>query len=357
MPSLSLMKNASALKNRHGVYYGNGPDSMGHLLLGEMEGLVKKKGKLGLNPEEKHTVYEIEDLMDMDILPTIFAAHKESLDELQELYDMIITCQTEVSTELEIIQDMQEWSIKHEESHKECRLTEYVWWTLYKKECTEYTVYKRTIKEPEAPPHAKAPTDDWIDWLKENDAYYCPLYEVIKEQWEECTEARQNWTKVHEECTETQTEWEQHFCTMRTKALEVCKSYNECYDSAVTRYNERAAALKILMQERIDEFTSATKVECIWEAWEWSEDPCVINETLVETCYETEPNVTNITVIWPEIPEPLPCDVDFVDPYPCEEGWYDAWYNTLDISQEMLGHVRDNCHACVNISHQPLGVD
>jgi len=181
IPSLKLLKNASALNNRHGVYYGNGPDSMGRLLLSEMEGLVKKKGKLGLNPEEKHTVYEIEDLMDMDILPTIFAAHKESLDELQELYEMIITCQTEVSTELDVVQDMQTWSIKHEESHRECRLIEYVWWKEYKKECTEYEVYKTTIKEPKFPPHAHGPVDEWIDWLKEHDAYYCPLYEIIKD--------------------------------------------------------------------------------------------------------------------------------------------------------------------------------
>merc|ERR1719287_375568 len=111
---------------------------------------------------------------------------------------MIINCQTEMSNEIDVVTDMSEWSTKQSEHHQECREAEYAWWTEFDKECTEYEEFKHSIREPERPPTAGASADDWVNWLKEEGDYYCPLGEVIKEQWEECNETEQNWTKTKE---------------------------------------------------------------------------------------------------------------------------------------------------------------
>lgn len=324
------------------------PGSMARVLLSEMEGLIKSKGTIGLNPEEKTHVYEIEDLIDSDILPAIFEGHRETLRELQELYDAILDCQTEVSQGIEVTQTIERETTKYKEEHKECRQWEEVIWKKWKEVCNEWYEFKETIKEPTWPPEVEALPDAWLDWLKESSEYYCPLSEIVKEKKRDCDWVYKNYTHVHEECDTDQVEWEEHFCTLRTKVTQVCVTYDSCYDKAVERYRDRVEELKQIIEDRKEELEAVEKVKCLWESWEMSKDPCTVNETLVEVCYELPVNTTNITVIWPEIPEPLPCDIDAITPYPCQDEWEELWYNTLDLEKEIIDGIKENCHACLD---------
>jgi len=334
--------------------YKSGAPSLGtgKLLLSEMQSLITRKGKVGLDADELTQLQAIHELLEQSVMPGILEGHRESIEELMEFYQAVLDCQSQVSNDLKVIQELQEETETKQKEHEECRKLEDFWYDEKEKVCTEFEEFKENIKEPEIEKmeEFKGQPEDMYTWLQGMSDYFCPLNEIFVEKWEECEEVTRNYTKLYEECTTTQTEYEELFCTLKTRLEEACSTHATCWSEAVQRYEERKAALEELFEKQKAEYVAAKELECLVSSWNQSEAPCIVNETDVEECEENPPDLTNFTIDFPELPDPVVCDVSGVSPHPCEEGWIAEEYLTLGVGVDIIDQTRENCRACADIN-------
>jgi len=324
------------------------------MLLGEMNDMIKDKGEAGATPEEIDHLHQIKATIDGVILPAIFDEIKDLMLELQMLYETILECQSVKDASYEAVEDMEKDLDTWEESHEECRKTEEFWYTQRSKECTEYDEFRRGIKIPDDMPSITRNDDEMtesdaelLEWLAEMSDYFCPIWEIFESKREQCHEVEKNFTKTTDVCKEVQEEYEEKFCTLREDVTGVCGRYEDCWDKAVLRYNNRKTQVLAHYETIKNEYYSATMVKCLWDAWQYEEEPCIVNETRVKICEEVPKyNFTNITIDLPPLPDPSECNVEKVKNYPCSEEFIDENYVIWGLAPEILQKVKDDCTAC-----------
>ena len=50
------------------------------------------------------------------------------------------------------------------------------------------------------------------------------------------------------------------------------------------RFNKRVADLTGLEEDQKAELEAVQRLDCLWEAWNYSSDPCIVNITMVKRC-------------------------------------------------------------------------
>jgi len=109
------------------------------------------------------------------------------------------------------------------------------------------------------------------------------------------------------------------------------------------------ARIKELELELQKEYIAAVRIECLWDAWDLAETPCLVDEDKVDECFDMPINLTNYTIIYPEIPDPHDITDDenpFTDDHPCTGDFIEKHYGHLDIDEDTFAKMKKDCKAC-----------
>lgn len=337
--------DANLLQEQRVGDHEGGSTSM-DLFLSEIQDMITQKGSSGLDAADTRQVQQMQALINDSIFPGIFAGLSELQGEIDEMFDAIMDCQLHVSTSLSNIHALETVVKQYKTEHKECRAREEYWYNEMTKICSEFSTFRVSLHLPADLPGPQSTDRQVLDYLKTMGEYFGPLSEIYEAKYATCQAYTTNYTSVQTECTESQSDYEESLCTLRTRLTETCSMHNTCWSSAVTRYNVRRQTVESMLQQKRTEFEAAAKMECLLGSWNWTLNPCIVNDTLVESCNSMAPNVTNITVTWPDVPTPVECSTDSVSVYPCTDAFVDEEYRTLGLRETVLTSIVDSCRAC-----------
>jgi len=107
--------------------------------------------------------------------------------------------------------------------------------------------------------------------------------------------------------------------------------------------------VKKLEEELQKEYEAAVIIECLWDAWDLAETPCLVDEEKVEECYNMPINFTNLTITYPLVPDPHPIldpDVPFGPEEPCTGEFIQEHYGHLDVDEETFEKMKEECKSC-----------
>eukprot|EP00403_Amphidinium_massartii_P020342 CAMPEP_0178399060 /NCGR_PEP_ID=MMETSP0689_2-20121128/15087_1 /TAXON_ID=160604 /ORGANISM="Amphidinium massartii, Strain CS-259" /LENGTH=582 /DNA_ID=CAMNT_0020019829 /DNA_START=67 /DNA_END=1813 /DNA_ORIENTATION=+ len=321
------------------------------LLLNEMTAYVDSKGQTGLDPDEIEHIHGIKALIDNTILPTILEEVEDDRRELEQLYAEIEACHDhahEVSNITRTKEDSVDMSF---ETFKECAKKEDE--VIIEKEtvCEEFNRTRLIIHMPnnEDFPPPNVPDEEMIKYLDMMNEWYCGTYEVFEEEWKECENLTHTYTILHEQCQKFQKDYQIQTCSWKTTLETSCETYDTCWTDAVRAYNLRKKEMLELQLSRIGEYEGATKIECLWSAWEYEGQPCTVNKTRIKECHEFKPNYTNVTIQFPPPPPPPPCDASSVDIDVCSDQWMQMTYGPIKLTAAHMEEIRSLCEPCPTV--------
>eukprot|EP00403_Amphidinium_massartii_P023179 CAMPEP_0178398656 /NCGR_PEP_ID=MMETSP0689_2-20121128/14884_1 /TAXON_ID=160604 /ORGANISM="Amphidinium massartii, Strain CS-259" /LENGTH=748 /DNA_ID=CAMNT_0020019423 /DNA_START=32 /DNA_END=2278 /DNA_ORIENTATION=- len=206
-------------------------------LLAQMQNLVHSKGKVGLTPEEKAFIQEIQALWKEDIMPAIMAGIEEGQAEINSLFEAILECEAHLGEDQDKLTDFVKDTQDNYEDLKECVEKESDLLETKKKECKEVKEMKMdTVAIKPTPPGTGASNDERLEYLKQMNAYFCGSDEKFEDLLEECTEATENHTDVSENCTKIQHEYESDICAWFKVHKEAVDNYEKCRKDTIARY-------------------------------------------------------------------------------------------------------------------------
>eukprot|EP00403_Amphidinium_massartii_P016627 CAMPEP_0178425924 /NCGR_PEP_ID=MMETSP0689_2-20121128/28972_1 /TAXON_ID=160604 /ORGANISM="Amphidinium massartii, Strain CS-259" /LENGTH=539 /DNA_ID=CAMNT_0020047599 /DNA_START=29 /DNA_END=1648 /DNA_ORIENTATION=+ len=322
------------------------------MLASEMTDLVATKGKSGLEPEEVEHIKTIKSLIMENIIPSIQDGVAESRAELQELYDAVVECADDLRPKLQDIQKTAEEVQEDLLAHNKCREGETELLEEKEEACKELEKAQRGVHAPELDFEISIDISDaeMLQYLQVMDEHFCGRWKDYEEIWEKCDTLTDNHTDTRDKCRELQDEFESGFCEVKSALEQTCEDFDECWTSAVQRFNERKAAIEELQDSRLEEYNAAILVNCLWDAWDWEAEPCTVNETKVEECKEDlHPNATNVSLDIPELPTPPECDTSIVEEGPCSKEFLNERYGKADVGDAVMQDIVETCTECPEV--------
>jgi len=321
-------------------------------LLAKMEQLVQSSKKVGLSPEEKAFIQEIQEMWKDDIMPAIFAAIAEGQQEIDTLFKAILECEMEEDVGAGAIADLIKAIGDANEDIGECAVAESDLLEEKEKECNEVVEMKTLfLTQPEAP---GATNEDRLQYLKDMNEYFCGSDEEFEDKMEDCADATTNYTNTSDACTKLQNQLESLLCELHSGETGLCMEYAQCRKEAIERYEAAEKLVKAMEWETQDEYIAAVRIECMWDAWDLAETPCLVDEEFVEHCYNEPIDLTNLTINYPLIPDSHGCTMGLEGSiithgpadHPCTEDYLDHHYASLDIDDVTLQKMKDECKEC-----------
>jgi len=322
-------------------------------LLAKLQSLVESSRKTGLSPEEKAFIQEIQEMWKDDIMPAIYAAIEEGQAEIDDMFKAILECEREQDAGDGAIAELLTAIGDVLEELGECAVKESDYLDDKKKECTEVVEMKTQFITP--PEHTPGESnEDRLQYLKDMNEYFCGTDKEFKDKMDDCKEAIANYTNTSEACTKLQNELESLLCELHSGETGVCMEYAKCRLEAIARYENVSKTVKEMEWETQDEYIAAVRIECMWDAWDLAETPCLVDEEYVEHCYNEPIDLTNLTINYPLIPDPHGCTMGLEGSvithgpadHPCTEEYLDHHYASLDIDDVTLQKMKDECKEC-----------
>eukprot|EP00971_Amphidinium_carterae_P223722 4439030-Amphidinium_carterae.1 len=171
---------------------------------------------------------------------------------------------------------------------------------------------------------------------------------------DDCDYATANHTNTSETCTDLQNQLESLLCQLQNGQLGSCTSYKGCRDAAIARYDAGVLTVKQMEWEIHDEYIAAERIECLWDAWNLSESPCLVDEEYVEHCYNEPIDLTNLSISYPLTPDAHDCTNSMQESglshgpqdHPCTEDYINRHYGIFDIDEVTLDKMEDVCKEC-----------
>jgi len=206
-------------------------------LLAQMQNLVHSRGKVGLTPEEKAFIQEIQELWKADIMPGIMAGIEEGQTEINSLFQAVLECEVHLGEDQDKLTDFVKDTEEKYDDLKECVEEESDLLETKKKECKEAKEMKmdRVAIHP-TPPGEGASNDERLEYLIKMNEYFCGSGEEFEQLVEECTKATDNHTDVSETCTKIQHEYETDICAWFKVHKEGVDNYEKCRQETIDRY-------------------------------------------------------------------------------------------------------------------------
>jgi len=102
-------------------------------------------------------------------------------------------------------------------------------------------------------------------------------------------------------------------------------------------------------EELLKEYKAAVIIECLWDAWDLAETPCLVDEEKVKECYDMPVNISNLTITYPLVPDPHPIidpDLPVGPEEPCTAEFIEEHYGHMDLDEDTLAKVKEDCKAC-----------
>eukprot|EP00971_Amphidinium_carterae_P213553 4238064-Amphidinium_carterae.1 len=107
-------------------------------------------------------------------------------------------------------------------------------------------------------------------------------WKEYEDTWTGCGLHTENHTAQIDKCVDFRDDAEEALCTLKSELEATCEDFGKCWTEAIARFNERKATIKEL-QDLLDEYEAASKVNCLWDAWKWLDDPFTVDEDKVKT--------------------------------------------------------------------------
>jgi len=206
-------------------------------LLAQMQNLVHSKGKVGLTPEEKAFIQEIQALWKEDIMPAIMAGIEEGQAEINSLFEAILECEAHLGEDQDKLTDFVKDTQDNYEDLKECVEKESDLLETKKKECKEVKEMKMdNVAIRPKPPGTGASNEERLEYLMKMNDFFCGTDEKFEDLLEECEEATENHTNVSETCTKIQHEYETDICAWLKLHQEPVNNYEKCRKETIERY-------------------------------------------------------------------------------------------------------------------------
>jgi len=341
-----------SLKRKASVSYlepGKKNGKFANLLAKEMDDLVVSKGSVGLSPEEIEHIKTIKDLIMNSIIPSIVDGVADSKAELDELYGAVAECATHVEDALDAVELLENKTDGDRDLHKDCRKEEDAHKKDAEEACDELEKAQMGVHAPELDFELGIDMSDeeMLKYLKLMNEHFCGRWKEYEDTWTECDSHTENHTAQNDKCDDLQEDFEESFCTWKSELEATCKNFDKCWTEAVGRFNERKAAIEELQATRLEEYEAAIKVNCLWDAWKWEDDPCTVDEDKVKACEDKlHPNVSNVTLDMPELPTPPECDVDAVSVHPCTDEFLEEEYESIGVHADIVEEMKKGCTPC-----------
>mmetsp|Transcript_39854 Transcript_39854/g.93872 ORF Transcript_39854/g.93872 Transcript_39854/m.93872 type:complete len:364 (-) Transcript_39854:152-1243(-) len=342
----ALAARSMAIEGPHGKKRGAGA-----MLLEKMNNFVQNKGQIGLSPAEISEVTEIRQILQMDIMPSLLENAADAQAHIDALYQDVLDCQVQVTTGLQINREMWTDTVTKQKIVTECFYKDKLIIDAEKEVCTKYEQIKTVLKPPAIPPPDETDNAEAYQYLKELSEYFCSIPVEFKHTWEECKMIKQNHTERFHWCEDNAIDYEEAICGWDAELNETCTEYMGCWNESLAKYHDAIAALTNLQEDWEAEMDAVEKLDCLWEAWNLSSDPCVVNMTMVYKCEEIPINYTNVTLIVPEPPEPKSCppppEPEQDDPaLPCSSEFMSASFGYLGLPKTEMDTIKADCHEC-----------
>ena len=258
----------------------------GAMLLQKMESFIQSKGQIGLTPAEQAEVMEIRQILNMDILPTLLQAAQEAQNEIDSLYQRVLDCQVEVVTGLQINVELWDDVIKKQKNFTDCWSKEVLIIDEEEEVCKQEERIRKEIELPAIPPPDHSDNLAAYNYLKQMSDYFCGIEKIYKDIVEKCRMVKRNHTETHHWCETTTVDYEIAICGWDAELNETCTEYMGCWHDSVAQFNKRVADLTGLEEDQKAELEAVQRLDCLWEAWNYSSDPCIVNITMVKRCVE-----------------------------------------------------------------------
>eukprot|EP00971_Amphidinium_carterae_P345031 6485756-Amphidinium_carterae.1 len=325
----------------------------GASMLQKMNALIQTTGKSGLTPAEKAEVTEIRQILNMDIMPSLLAAAEDAQQLIDRYYQDVLDCQVEVTTGLEVNRQLWTDTITKEKLVTTCVQEEVVVIVEETEVCKKYSETRTTLRPPELPAHLD-PNDNSqaFKFLKEMSDRFCQIEETFVHEWQECEILRENKTELIDICETKAKEYEEAICGWDAELVETCTEYMGCWNDAIAAYNNHVSSLVNLQEDWEAEMEAVEKLDCLWYVWNLSSDPCEPNMTKVYECEEVPVDVTNVTLIVYEIPEPRSCPPPPEDEaqdnpaLPCSDEFMNSHFGYLGLPISEMEEMKMDCREC-----------
>eukprot|EP00971_Amphidinium_carterae_P172444 3418108-Amphidinium_carterae.1 len=173
-----------------------------------MEDLVTTKGKVGLSPEEKEFIGELQELWKEEIMPAIFEGIQQGQAEVDSMFQAILDCEKHLGEDTEELEEFTELIKDVRKDLEECLAEETDLLKEKKKQCREVQDLKAELQENVPAPGALASNEDKLQYLKDMNEYFCGTDTDFKDELDHCKDATGNHSDVSENCTKVQNEYE-----------------------------------------------------------------------------------------------------------------------------------------------------
>jgi len=321
--------------------------------------LRRDRGALGLSPEEKAFIQDVKELWKDEILPGIFNTVKEARSEMETLMQAVLDCEVHKQQNDDTLVDIAKAISHYHFDLDECIHREDNLLTSMKEKCAAVKDMKITIvsgsKTPA--PATWASHDDKVEYLKDMNTFFCGTNEEFRDKMHDCGNATQSFMDQSKDCTDIQNHLESLFCQWRQLTAGMCRYYEECMLESLGRFNAAKENITVRQEQVQKEYEAAVRIECLWDAWDLAETPCLVDDEKVDECYELPIDFDNVTVTIPLVPDSHECKMSTEDlelshgpdDHPCTEEYVSQHYVPFDISDATLQKMRDVCIECPEI--------
>mmetsp|Transcript_45440 Transcript_45440/g.105403 ORF Transcript_45440/g.105403 Transcript_45440/m.105403 type:complete len:555 (+) Transcript_45440:54-1718(+) len=318
------------------------------LITTDLERIVDTKGSVGLSPNEVDHIATIKRLVLESIMPSIIQGAEAHRAEVAELHEAVRNCAINSAIGMNASDALYDRMQLLREQHKECREKEDRIMKGQDEACNQLSRTMQSITQTGdlAFPSEEADHDEVISYLKQMDQLFCGRSEVFKKEWTNCENLTDEYTEIHNECVDLQEELEETWCSWKADLDATCVSLAQCWETHVSNYNTRTSDIAALSEERKHELIGAYKVQCLWDAWEWENEPCTVNKTKLRDCYGPTSDTSMVEVAIPGLPDQPDCNSYPATVHPCTQEYLASEYRALNVSQVLIDEMQDACQAC-----------
>eukprot|EP00971_Amphidinium_carterae_P015716 310065-Amphidinium_carterae.1 len=134
--------------------------------------------------------------------------------------------------------------------------------------------------------------EETLKHLKLLDEHFCDHWKEYEDTWTGCGLHTENHTTQNDKRVDSRDDAKEALCTLKSEAEVTYKDFDKCWTEAIARFNERNATIKEL-QNLLEEYGAASKVNCLWDAWKWLDDPITVDEDKVKTSSTSTSSTTS----------------------------------------------------------------
>mmetsp|Transcript_5867 Transcript_5867/g.12861 ORF Transcript_5867/g.12861 Transcript_5867/m.12861 type:complete len:374 (+) Transcript_5867:39-1160(+) len=171
----------------------------------------------------------------------------------------------------------------HADRHKDCRKEKDAHKQDAEETCDELEKAQMGVRAPllDFELDIDMSDEETLKHLKLMDEHFCGHWKEYEDTWTGCGLHTETRAAQNDKCVDFRDDAEEALCTLKSELEATCKDFDKCWTEAIARFNERKATIKEL-QDLLEEYEAVSKVNCLWDAWKWLDNPFTVDEDKVK---------------------------------------------------------------------------